>query len=99
MANVLKSSWGKIALSLCAVMWTATGWWILVSGGFTRSYRLSKATTYVDGLPAVLMAMLFFTLATVTAWVILESLKPQKGIYALFALVMIGLPGLYLVLK
>ena len=80
-------------------MWTATGWWILVSGEFTRSYRLSKATTYVDGLPAVLMAMLFFTLATVTAWAILESLKPQKGIYVLVALVMIGLPGLYLVLK
>lgn len=93
------SVWGKLALFLCSIMWTATGWWIIISGGFTKSYKLSNATTYVDGNPAVLMAYLFFVLGSVGAIAAVQSWKPNRTVYGIMTTLIVGVPTLYLMVR
>lgn len=95
----IQSVWGKLAISLCSLMWTATGWWIIFSGGFTKSYKFSNATTFVDGKPAVLMAYLFFALGTIGAYVAVQSWNPNRSVYGMMATLIIGVPTLYLIFR
>lgn len=95
----IQSAWGKLAIFLCSMMWTATGWWIILSGGFTKSFKLSSATTYVDGTPAVVMAYLFFVLGTIGVWVAVQSWNPKRDVYGTIATLIVGAPTLYLIFR
>lgn len=95
----IKSLWGKAALSLCAIMWAATGWWIVITGGFTKSFRHSPHTIYVDGPPALAMAYLFFLLATTAVWSAVQSWKPKRFIYGAISVAIMGAPTVYLIFQ
>lgn len=95
-AQTIKSRWGRFLIAICSVAWCITGWWIIVSGGFTKSYRLSTTTTYVDGTPAMVMGFLFFFLSVMGAWVAVQSWNPSWLMYGLIAALIVGTPTIYI---
>ncbi len=57
--DFVKSVWAKAVFLALALMWGVMGWVILLLGGFTKGFKYSRQTVYVDGWLAVAMALLF----------------------------------------
>jgi hypothetical protein len=69
---------GYLGLTLMSAIWLGLAWMILHDGGFTKSYRLTKETTYVDGPAAVVMALIFIALAVIALAVVYQGLRKPK---------------------
>jgi hypothetical protein len=93
----IKSNWARFAFIALAILWTATGWFVLLYGGFYTSHKYSQVTTFVDGLGAIFMAYLFLLLATVALAVVLQSLAVRRNAYVVLGLLMFVPPCSFLI--
>jgi hypothetical protein len=92
----VSSPWARFAFMALSAFWTAAGWSILLEGGFYKSYKYSKETTYVDGPSAVVMAYLFLLLATIAAAIVLQSIGARRSAFIGLIVIILGSPGLFL---
>lgn len=93
--QTVRSLWEKLALAVCSEAWSMTGWWITLSGGFTKSYRLTTTTTYIDRALVEATTFLFFVLSALAAWVAVQSWNPTRLVYAVIAEVALGASTIY----
>lgn len=64
------------ALGLCGL---AGGWLIVAGRGFHHApHRYTRATTFVDGAPAALMAAIMFVLAALCAAALLQHWRAAR---------------------
>ena len=58
------------------------GWLILLSGGFHHMpNRYSRETTFVDGVPALFMAAIFFALSAIAVSTLLQAFNCTRPWY------------------
>ena len=85
-----------MAFTVLSIAWSAAAWFVLIQGGFHQTHKYSRETTFVGGAGGVFMAYLFLLLATVAAWVVLQSLSARRFAYLIVALLYLGPPVLLL---
>lgn len=95
-ASNIRSIWARLTFIALSGMWAAASWFILLQGGFHKTYKLSKETTFVDGNGAVFMAFVFLLLATIAASVFLQSLGVRQWAFVVLAIVFWVPPILFL---
>ena len=93
---MIHSTLARIAFTALSLFWGAAGWFVLLQGGFHKTYRFSKETTFVGGASGVLMAYLFLLLATVAAFVVLQSIRARRFVFVLLALMVLAPPIVFL---
>ena len=81
-----------------SIGWAVAAWFVLLQGGFHRTQKYSTETTFVSGAGGIFMACVFLFLATVAAWVVLQSLSARRSAYFIPALIYL-LPPILLLLK
>ena len=89
-APPITSIWARCAFIGLALFWGAAGWAVVIERGFHSTLKRSTHTVFVDGAGAVLMAAVFLLLATLSAAVVLQSLRARRAAYVglvLFAFV------------
>ena len=79
--QTIRSLWARIAFLLLSIGWAAAAWFVLLQGGFHRTQKYSTETTFVGGVGGVFIAYVFLLLATVAAWVVLQSLSARRSAY------------------
>jgi hypothetical protein len=92
----IHSFWARVAFFALSVFWAAAGWFVLLEGGFHKTYKYTRETTYVDGAGAVLMAFLFLLLATIAAGVLLQSIGARRSAFVALVLLVLVPPCLFL---
>lgn len=93
---MIHSTLARIACTALSLFWGAAGWFVLLQGGFHKTYRFSKETTFVGGASGVLMAYLFLLLATIAAFVVLQSIRARRIAFVLLALMVLAPPIVFL---
>ena len=96
--QTIRSPWARIAFAVLSISWAAAGWFVLVQGGFHQTHKYSRATTFVGGAGGVFVACVFLTLATVAAWIVLQSLSVRRSAYLIPAAIYLG-PPVFLLLR
>jgi len=86
----------RLAFAVLTLFWGAAGWFFLIQGGFHKTYRFSKETTFVDGPGAIAVAATFLLLACISAAVVLQSLHARRGVYGVVILAILLPPCLFL---
>lgn len=94
--HIIRSPWARIAFAVLSLAWAAAAWFVLIQGGFHQTHKYSRETTFVGGAGGVFMAYLFLLLATVAAWVVLQSLGARRSAYLIPALLYLAPPVLLL---
>ncbi|WP_434513951.1 hypothetical protein AB6Q56_15400 [Dechloromonas sp. ARDL1] len=90
---VIRSRAGRWALSVLAILWAVAGWWIVVDGSLMLSNsKYSRNAALIDGGQALFMALVFLSLSTVAAAVVLQSLQASRLWYRLLLCANLGLP-------
>ena len=84
----------KLAIASLGLLTLASGWFIVVRGGFSTSLgKRSREFVEVSGAPAVAMAILYFTVAALAlTWFLRKRLRPLPAAWLAFGLV--GVPPL-----
>ena len=95
-ASNIRSIWARLAFVALSAFWAAAGWFILLQGGFHKTYKFSKETTFVDGAGAVFMACVLLLLAFIAASVVLQSLGARRRAFVVLAIVFWVPPYLFL---
>lgn len=96
-SSEITSPWARFAFIALSFIWAASGWGVLLHGGFhVQTAKYTSNTTFVDGLGAVFMAYVFLCLAVVAASVVLQSLKANKLAYVIVLLLGLGAPCIFL---
>ena len=95
--QTIRSPWARIAFFLLSIGWGAAAWFVLLQGGFHRTQKFSTETTFVAGLGGVFIAYVFLFLATVAAWVVLQSLSARRFAYLIPASIYLLPPVLLLI--
>lgn len=80
-ASEIKSPWARFAFIVLSLMWTATAWFILIQGGFHKTYKYTRNTTFVDGTSSVFMACIFLCLAMISLCIVLKSTGAKRSAY------------------
>lgn len=93
---MIHSTLARIAFTALSLFWGAAGWFVLLQGGFHKTYRFSKETTFVGGASGVVMAYLFLLLATVAAFVVLHSIRARRFAFVILALMVLAPPIVFL---
>ena len=96
--QTVRSPWARIAFVILSIGWAAAAWFVLLQGGFHRTQKYSTETTFVGGAGGVFMAYVFLLLATVAAWVVLQSLSARRSAYFIPASIYL-LPPVLLLLR
>lgn len=91
----IKSVWVRILVAMLGLMWLGAGWFIILTGGFHKSYKYSNHTTFVDGWSAFFMAYIFLALAAGSSVMLLESISVPKPIQIGVAAAILITPLLY----
>lgn len=94
--QTIRSPWARIAFAVLSLSWAAAAWLVLLEGGFHQTHKYSRETTFVGGAGGVFMAYLFLLLATVAAWIVLQSLGARRSAYFIPALIYLVPPVLHL---
>jgi hypothetical protein len=86
----------RLAFTVLSLFWGAAGWFVLLQGGFHKTYKFTRETTFVGGANGVVMAYLFLLLATVAAFVVLQSICARRFVFVLLALMVLAPPIIFL---
>lgn len=97
--NRITSPWARAAFSALSVMWAGAAWLVLLEGGFHRTVKYSQATTFVGGAGGYFMAFVFFFLATVASWVVLQSLHSSRQTYVMLFIFFFLPPSIFFVMN
>ena len=95
-ASDIRSPWARVALFALSVFWAAAGWFVVLQGGFHKTYKHSRETTFVDGSGGVFMAGLFLLLATIAGAILLQSIGARRWAFMAMILVVLVPPCLFL---
>lgn len=95
-ASNIRSIWARFAFIALSAFWAAAGWFVLLQGGFHKTYKYTKETTYVDGAGAIFMACIFLLLAALAAGVFLQSIGARRWAFAALILVVLVPPCVFL---
>lgn len=98
-ASEIKSPWARFGLIILSLMWTATAWFIFIQGGFHKTYKYTRDTTFVDGASSVFMAYLFLCLAVISFCIVLQSIQAKRIAYVAGILLMLVPPVIFLLLQ
>ena len=93
---MIHSTLARIAFTVLSLFWGAAGWFVLLQGGFHKTYRFSKETTFVGGAGGVFMAYLFLLMATIAAFVVLQSIRARRLVFVLIGLMYLVPPIVFL---
>jgi hypothetical protein len=93
------SALAHVALSIMSLIWAIYAWNVLWEGGFTKSFRHSKETTYVDGFGAVFIAFIFFSLAAISLCIVFKRVDAPRFLSVATASVLLGIPIMYLIVR
>ena len=85
---------GMIAI-FCA-MWTATGWYIFLTGSFSTSPRRSNISTTVEGVGAQFIGIVFVILGLLALVLLLQSFAQRISVQLLGAVLWLVVPPLVL---
>ena len=97
-AQTSRSAWARTAFAILSVAWAAAAWFVLVQGGVHQTHKYSRETTFVGGAGGIFMAYVFLLLATVAAWIVLQSLGARRSAYVIPALLYLA-PPVFLLLR
>ena len=95
-ASDIRSPWARFAFFALSVCWAAAGWFVLLQGGFHKTYKYSRETTFVNGSGGMFMAGLFLLLAAIAAAVLLQSIGARRWAFLAVILVILVPPCLLL---
>ena len=98
-ASEIKSPWARLGFVVLSLMWTATAWFIFILGGFHKTYKYTRETTFVDGAGSLLMAYLFLGLAVIALCIFLQSIGAKRIAYVAVAMVLLLSPCIFLLPK
>ena len=80
-------------MCVLAVLWAIAGWWIVLQGSLTLSLdKRSLHPVPIDGWMAMFMAAIFLALSSVTAAVLMQSLRLEGRWFVVLLCANIGLP-------
>ena len=89
----IKSPLAKIAFALLSVMWTATGWYLVLTKTFSTTPPRSKSTTIVAGYEAQFMGLILVALGLIAMTILLRSLSLSRAVeFALLFAVLVVSP-------
>ncbi len=94
-ANI-RSPWARFAFFALSVFWAVAGWFVLLQGGFHKTYKYTRDSTFVTGASAVFMAFIFLLLASIAAGILLQSLGTRRSMLLAGVLVILVPPCLFL---
>jgi hypothetical protein len=90
----------QIAVAALGALGYLGGWLILYLGGFHHApHRYSRETTFVDGAPATMMALIFFALAMVGAVALVQARGGGRRAYGLACAAVVLPPLAFLMLR
>lgn len=90
----------QIAVAALGALGYLGGWLILYLGGFHHApHRYSRETTFVDGAPATMMALIFFALAMVGAGALVQARGGGRRAYGLACAAVVLPPLAFLMLS
>jgi hypothetical protein len=95
-ASNIRSPWARFAFFGLSVFWAAAGWFVLLQGGFHKTYKYTGDTTFVTGASAVFMAGVLLLLASIAAGILLQSLGARRLTLLAWVLVILVPPCLFL---
>jgi len=91
----IRSPVARAAFVLLGVFWAGAAWFVLLEGGFTKTYRFSRETTFVGGAGGLLMALVFLLLATIAVSIVLRSLGARAVAYGVLVALVFVPPCVY----
>jgi hypothetical protein len=86
----------RLAMATLAVLGLLGGWYILLFGGFEHGNKYTREAVHVSGLPAYLMAAIFFLMATISIAALLQASRASARWYAILCGPALLSPVLYL---
>jgi hypothetical protein len=90
----------RVAVAALGVLGYLGGWLILYLGGFHHApHRYSRETTFVSGMPAAVMGLIFFALAIVAAVALVQARGGGRRAQALACVALVLPPLLFLALR
>lgn len=90
----------RLAVAALGALGYLGGWLILYLGGFHHApHRYSRETTFVDGAPAAVMALIFFALAIVGAVALVQARGGGRRAYGLACAAVVLPPLLFVALR
>lgn len=95
-ASDIRSPWARFALFALSAFWAAAGWFVLLQGGFHKTYKHSRATTFVDGSGGMFMAGLLLLLAAIAGAILLRSIGARRWAFLAMVLMVLVPPCLFL---
>lgn len=88
----MTSPFTKLAFALLAAMWTAAGWYLVLTQTFSTSPIRSNNITTVTGYPAQLMGLVFVALGLIAMTVFVRSFSLRREVLLLAALAFLIVP-------
>ena len=98
-ASEIKSPWARLGFVVLSLVWTATAWFIFILGGFHKTHKFTRDTTFVDGASSMFMAFLFLGLAAIALFIFLQSIEAKRSAYIAVVMVLLLPPCVFLLLK
>lgn len=92
----IRSPWARLAFLALSVFWAAAAWLILLQGGFHKTVKYSRNTTFVGGAGGVFMAGVFLLLAGIAAGIFLQSIGARRSAFVALVLLVLVPPVLFL---
>lgn len=90
----ITSPFARAAFALLCAMWTATGWYVFLTGSFSTSPRRSNISTTVTGLGVEFLGAVFIALGVIALALLLQGSKPSKAVQALLFFLLLVVPPL-----
>ena len=95
-ASDIRSPWVRLAFLLLSALWAGGAWLILLEGGFYRTVKYSRESTFVGGAGGVFLALTFLVLAAAAGCILLRSFQAPRLTIVALILVIFGPPVWFL---
>jgi hypothetical protein len=92
----IRSPWARFAFLALGAFWAAAGWFVLLQGGFHKTFKHSRETIFVGGAGGVFMAFVFLLLAAIAAGIFLQSIGARRSAFAALLMLVLVPPCLFL---
>ncbi len=93
---LITSPAARVAFALLSVMWTVTGWYLVLTKTFSTSPIRSKSITTVTGVEVQFLGLIFVALGLIAMTILLQSLSLRRGVQWLVLVVSVVAPPLLL---
>jgi hypothetical protein len=92
----IRSPWARFAFLALSAFWAAAAWFVLLQGGFHKTSKYSRDTSFVGGAGGVFMAAVFLLLAGIAAGIFLQSIGARRSAFVALVLLVLVPPSIFL---